>query len=164
MSLEEIFAQAILTGGVTILNCSVVIGSNAQVSDFLQNTPASTQNLKVDQEIKVDPRLKTEKAALIWKTLTEHKYIHTEGSWYVWDRTQAEYGYMVYIVSDILGVKHPANNTIMWKPFHALFLNASHIEGVAKASVSNNISQFSNYNAWCNEAKNIRRILLEYIS
>lgn len=34
MSLEEIFAQAILTGGVTILNCSVVIGSNAQVSDF----------------------------------------------------------------------------------------------------------------------------------
>lgn len=98
------------------------------------------------------------------ETLTEHKYIHTEGSWYVWDRTQAEYGYMVYIVSDILGVKHPANNTIMWKPFHALFLNASHIEGVAKASVSNNISQFSNYNAWCNEAKNIRRILLEYIS
>ena len=78
MSLEEIFAQAILTGGVTILNCSVVIGSNAQVSDFLQNTAASNQNLKVDQEIKVDPRLKTEKAALIWKTLTEHKYIHTE--------------------------------------------------------------------------------------
>jgi hypothetical protein len=72
MSLEEIFAQAILTGGVTILNCSVVIGSNAQVSDFLQNTAASNQNLKVDQEIKVDPRLKTEKAALIWKTLTEH--------------------------------------------------------------------------------------------
>ena len=105
MSLEEIFAQAILTGGVTILNCSVVIGSNAQVSDFLQNTAASTPNLKVDQEIKVDPRLKTEKAALIWKTLTENKYIHTEGSWYVWDRTQAEYGYMVYIVSDILGVK-----------------------------------------------------------
>mgnify|MGYP006978702253 CR=1 FL=1 len=34
MSLEEIFAQAILTGGVTILNCSVVIGSNAQVSEF----------------------------------------------------------------------------------------------------------------------------------
>lgn len=87
------------------------------------------------------------------ETLTEHKYIHAEGSWYVWDRTQAEYGYMVYIVSDILGVKHPANNTIMWKPFQALFLNASHIEGVAKASVSNNISQFSNYNAWCNEAK-----------
>ena len=52
MSLEEIFAQAILTGGVTILNCSVVIGSNAQVSDFLQNTAASNQNLKVDQEIK----------------------------------------------------------------------------------------------------------------
>lgn len=51
MSLEEIFAQAILTGGVTILNCSVVIGSNAQVSDFLQNTAASNQNLKVDQEI-----------------------------------------------------------------------------------------------------------------
>ena len=76
MSLEEIFAQAILTGGVTILNCSVVIGSNAQVSDFLQNTAASTPNLKVDQEIKVDPRLKTEKAALIWKTLTEHKYIN----------------------------------------------------------------------------------------
>lgn len=46
MSLEEIFAQAILTGGVTILNCSVVIGSNAQVSDFLQNTAAGTQNLK----------------------------------------------------------------------------------------------------------------------
>lgn len=112
MSLEEIFAQAILTGGVTILNCSVVIGSNAQVSDFLQNTAASNQNLKVDQEIKVDPRLKTEKAALIWKTLTEHKYIHTEGSWYVWDRTQAEYGYMVYIVSDILGVKHPANKGV----------------------------------------------------
>ena len=81
MSLEEIFAQAILTGGVTILNCSVVIGSNAQVSDFLQNTAAGTQNLKVDQEIKVDPRLKTEKAALIWKTLAEHKYIHTVSSW-----------------------------------------------------------------------------------
>ena len=113
MSLEEIFAQAILTGGVTILNCSVVIGSNAQVSDFLQNTAASTQNLKGDQEIKVDPRLKTEKAALIWKTLAEHKYIHTEGSWYVWDRTQAEYGYMVYIVADILGVKQNANNTKM---------------------------------------------------
>lgn len=55
MSLEEIFAQAILTGGVTILNCSVVIGSNAQVSDFLQNTAASTQNLKETRKSRWTP-------------------------------------------------------------------------------------------------------------
>lgn len=103
MSLEEIFAQAILTGGVTILNCSVVIGSNAQVSDFLQNTAASTPNLKVDQEIKVDPRLKTEKAALIWKTLTE-KSIFIQ-------RALGMYGIVRRLSMDIWCISYP----IFWE-------------------------------------------------
>lgn len=161
MAIEEILAQAMLSGGITMLNCSIIVGSNAQMSDFLQNTSASTQNPKQDQDMEVDPRLKSEKAVGLWKRLVDNKYIHAEGSWYVWDGTQAEYGYMVYIVSDLLGVKHPSNNNILWKSYHSLFLNAPTMESVAKVSVSKDISQINNYKLWCNGAKKLHVILCD---
>ena len=43
MSLEEIFAQAILTGGVTILNCSVYNPQN-EMLPFHKTKCSETQN------------------------------------------------------------------------------------------------------------------------
>lgn len=86
---------------------------------------------------------------------------HTEGSSYVWDVSQAEYGYMVYIVSDLLNIKHPSSNRILWMEFRAIFSNAESMESSAKVAVSKSVSCYESYKSWPNEAKKIRNILLQ---
>ena len=159
MALEEALVSAILSGSLTITNCQIVIGDNTQMGNLMQSSSASKQNHEEDLE--VDAKLQSEKAIGIWKRLVDHHYSHVEGSMYVWDATQAEYGYMVYIASDILSLKHPSSNRLQWRLFHALFLNAEAMESVAKVSVSNNINGYETSKSWCEEAKKLKRLLMD---
>lgn len=159
MAISEALVSALLSGGLTITNCQIVIGDNTQMGNLLQSSSASNQNHEEDLE--VDAKLQSEKAVGIWKRLVEHHYSHVEGSMYVWDATQAEYGYMVYITSDILNLKHPSSNRLQWRMFHALFLNARDMECVAKVSVSNNINAYETSKSWCDEAKKLKRLLID---
>lgn len=60
---------------------------------------------------------------------------------------------MVYIVSDLLNIKHPSSNRIMWMEFRAIFSNAESMESSAKVAVSKSVSCYESYKAWPNEAK-----------
>lgn len=71
----------------------------------------------------------------------------------MWDVSQAEYGYMVYIVSDLLNIKHPSSNRILWMEFRAIFSNAESMESSAKVAVSKSVSCYESYKSWPNEAK-----------
>lgn len=157
MNWEETLAKALMSGCLTLNNCQIAVGNNAQMGNLMQNPSASTQNQ--DNKMEMDPRLQSEKAKMMWRQLVDHKYIHAEGSWYVWDASQVEYGYMVYIVSQNLGLKNPSSSRLQWKSFHALFLNAQKIEKVAQVAVSNGISSCDNYKQWCKEAKFLKNIL-----
>ena len=139
-------------------DCQIVFGDNAILGDILKKDTAHASTTQDPQG--VDPKFKTEKAKAIFKKLAENGYTHTEGSSYVWDVSQAEYGYMVYIVSDLLNIKHPSSNRIMWMEFRAIFSNAESMESSAKVAVSKSVSCYGSYKAWPNEAKKIKNILL----
>ncbi len=86
---------------IIFADCQIVFGDNATLlGDILKKDTAHASTTQDPQG--VDPKFKTEKAKAIFKKLAENGYTHTEGSSYVWDVSQAEYGYMVYIVSDLL--------------------------------------------------------------
>lgn len=155
MAIEDAILQAIMSGCLTLQNCQIVFGGHAQMGEFQQNAKsASTENH--GQE--VDPKLKSDKAHEIWRALVKNKYCHAQGSTYVWDATQVEYGYMVYIVSDILDFKHPSSGRILWKEFKAIFPHDDSFEKGAQVAVSKNLAGLPSYKAWPNEAKNIRNI------
>ena len=141
-------------------DCQIVFGNNATLlGDILKKDTAHASTTQDPQG--VDPKFKTEKAKTIFKKLVENGYTHTEGSSYVWDVSQAEYGYMVYIVSDLLNIKHPSSNRILWMEFRAIFSNAESMESSAKVAVSKSVSCYESYKSWPNEAKKIRNILLQ---
>lgn len=155
----ESIAKFLNSGGsITLTDCQIVIGDNAILGDIIKKDTAHTSTTQDTQD--VDPKFKTEKAKTIFKKLVEYGYTHTEGSSYVWDVTQAEYGYMVYIVSGLLNIKHPSSNRIMWMEFRAIFSNAESMESSAKVAVSKSVSCYDSYKSWPNEAKKIRNILL----
>lgn len=155
----EAMAKLLNSGAsVTFSCCQFVIGNNAILGDILKKDTAHASTTQDPQG--VDPKFKTEKAKTIFKKLVENGYTHTEGSSYVWDVSQAEYGYMVYIVSDLLNIKHPSSNRILWMEFRAIFSNAESMESSAKVAVSKSVSCYESYKSWSNEAKKIRNILL----
>ena len=155
----EAMAKLLNSGAsVTFSCCQFVIGNNAILGDILKKDTAHASTTQDPQS--VDPKFKTEKAKTIFKKLVENGYTHTEGSSYVWDVSQAEYGYMVYIVSDLLNIKHPSSNRILWMEFRAIFSNAESMESSAKVAVSKSVSCYESYKSWPNEAKKIRNILL----
>lgn len=156
MNWEEILAKALMSGCLTLNNCQIVLGNNAQMGDLMQNPSASVE----PQNQVVDSKLKSDKAKELWKRLVKNKYCHVDGSGFVWDATQVEYGYMVYIVSDILDCKHPSSGNILWRDFRALFSNVESFERAAQVAVSKNLSGLSDYRTWPNEAKNIRNNLI----
>lgn len=156
MSIEDEFLKAILSGCMTVTNCQFIFGGHAQMGDFKQSPSASVE----PQDRVVDSKLKSEKAKECWKRLVQNKYCHVEGSTYVWDATQVEYGYMVYIVSDILGCKHPSSGRLLWQDFLVLFPHNKSFDDAAKVAVSKNLSGLDSYKVWPNEAKNIRNILI----
>lgn len=157
MAIEDSFMQATKAGSFEFHNCQFVFGGHAQMGEFLQNLKsASTQN----QEHDIDPKLKSEKAKEMWRLLVEHNYCHVEGSVFVWDATQVEYGYMVFIVSDILGCKHPSSGNLLWKDFKVLFPHDDSFENGAHVAVSKNLSGMTNHKSWPNSAKIIRNILM----
>ena len=143
---------------ITFIDCQFVNGDNAILGDILKKDTAQASTTQDSQG--VDPKFKTDKAKTIFKKLVENGYAHTEGSSYFWDVSQAEYGYMVYIVSDLLNIKHPSSNRIMWMEFRAIFSNAESMESTAKVAVSKSISGYDSYKVWPNEAKKIRNILV----
>lgn len=143
---------------ITFTGCQIVFGNNAILGDILKKDTAHASTTQDSQG--VDPKFKTEKAKAIFKKLVENGYTHTEGSSYVWDVSQAEYGYMVYIVSDLLNSKHPSSNRILWMDFRAIFSNAESMENSAKVAVSKSVSCYDSYKSWPNEAKKIRNILV----
>lgn len=138
-------------------DCQIVFGDNAILGDILKKDTAHASTTQDPQG--VDPKFKTEKAKAIFKKLAENGYTHTEGSSYVWDVSQAEYGYMVYIVSDLLNIKHPSSNRILWMEFRAIFSNAESMESSAKVAVSKSVSCYDSYKSWPNEAKKLKNIL-----
>lgn len=159
MSLAEAFVEALKsTGNLTITNCQIVITTEANLGHFYAH-PAASSEKPNNEEDGVDPKLKSDKAVAMIKRLVEYQYCHVEGSCYFWDGKQADYGYMVYIVSNVLDMKHPSSDRIQWKSFHSLFLNAKEMEPVAKVAVSNNISPYGNSKAWNNDAKKLKNIL-----
>lgn len=156
MAIEDAIMQAIMSGCLTITNCQFVFGGNAQMGEFQQNTSASTEN----QDQEVDPKLKSDKARELWRLLVKNNYCHAQGSTFVWDATQVEYGYMVYIVSDILDCKHPSSGRILWKDFKTIFPHTESFDNAAKVAVSKNLAGLTNHKSWPNEAKNIRNIFV----
>lgn len=158
MSLKEVLLEALKNGSFSITNCQIVIANDAEMGDFYSQSAASGKQ-SANEPLELDPKLKSDKAVALMQRLVSNQYCHVEGSCYVWDGKQADYGYMVYIVSNTLGIKHPSSDRILWKAFHPLFLNAKEIEAVAKVAVSNNISPFGNSKAWNNEAKKLKNIL-----
>ena len=111
---EEIEALMKYLGGGAVINltdCQIVLGDNAKLGDICEKEHAHASTAPGFQA--VDPKFKTEKAKAIFRKLEENGYIHTEDSSYVWGVSQAEYGYMVYIVSDLLDIKHPSSNRIL---------------------------------------------------
>jgi len=104
-------------------------------------------------------QMQTDEAKAIWRKLVDAKYCHVQEGGYIWDTTQADYGYMVYIVSDLLHLRHPSSGRLQWQAFRSLFYNAPQIEPAAKARVSENLSTMGNAKAWCEEAKKIKRLL-----
>lgn len=155
----EAMAKLLNSGAsITFTDCQIVIGDNAKFGDIQKKDTAHASTTQDSQG--VDPKFKTEKAKAIFKKLVENGYTHTEGSSYVWDVSQAEYGYMIYIVSDLLNIKHPSSNRIMWMEFRAIFSNAESMESSAKVAVSKSVSCYDSYKAWPNEAKKIRNILV----
>lgn len=145
---------------IIFADCQIVFGDNATLfGDILKKDTAHASTTQDPQG--VDPKFKTEKAKTIFKKLVENGYTHTEGSSYVWDVSQAEYGYMVYIVSDLLNIKHPSSNRILWMEFRAIFSNAESMESSAKVAVSKSVSCYESYKSWPNGAKKIRNILLQ---
>lgn len=90
----EAMAKLLNSGAsITFSCCQIVIGNNAILGDILKKDTAHASTTQDPQS--VDPKFKTEKAKAIFKKLAENGYTHTEGSSYVWDVSQAEYGYMV---------------------------------------------------------------------
>lgn len=158
MTFNEAFLEALKSGNMTISNCQFVITNEATLGDFYAQSAASGKQSNNEMQ-KLDPKLKSEKAVDMLKKLVEYQYCHVQGSCYIWDGKQADYGYMVYIVSNVLELKHPSSDRIQWKIFHPLFLNAMDIEPVAKVAVSNNIVPYENSKAWNNDAKKLKRIL-----
>lgn len=105
--------------------------------------------------------MQSDKAKELWRLLVSHGYCCVHDSMLSWKASQAEYGYMVYIVSDILHLRHPSSGRLQWKPFLTVFDNGSEMESVAKVQVCSNITSMGNSRAWCNEAKNLRNILMK---
>lgn len=158
MNLTDAFLEALKSGNMSINNCQIVITNDAEMGNFYAQNAASSKQ-STDELQKIDPKLKSDKAVAMLQRLVDYQYCHVEGSCYFWDGKQADYGYMVYIMSNTLGVKHPSSDRILWKAYHPLFLNAKEMEPVAKVAVSNNISSFGNSKAWNNEAKKLKIIL-----
>lgn len=105
-------------------------------------------------------QMQTDEAKAVWGKLVDAGYCHVQEAGYIWDATQAEYGYMVRIVSDILHLRNPSSNRLQWKAFHCLFYNAPEIEPAAKAKVSENVNSMGdNARSWCEAAKKIKRLL-----
>ena len=157
MNNVEAFFEALKSGNMSIINCQIVITNDAEMGNFYAQSASSKQSN--DEILGLDPKLKSEKAMAMMNKLVEYQYCHVEGSCYVWDGKQADYGYMVYIMSVMLDLKHPSSDRIQWKVFHPLFLNAKEIEPVAKVAVSNNIAPYGNSKAWNNDAKKLKNIL-----
>ena len=103
--------------------------------------------------------MQSSEAKKLWQLLTVNGYCQVKGQMFHWTKTQAEYGYMVHIVSDLLHLRHPTSGRLQWRAFQLVFDNAADMEGVAKASVSNNISGIGNSKAWCEEAKALKNLL-----
>ncbi len=158
MSVQEAFIEALKNGNMSFTNCQIVITNDAEMGNFYSQSAASSKQ-PTDELQEVDPKLKTDKALALLRRLVDNQYCHVEGSCYIWDGKQADYGYMVYIMSNTLGVKHPSSERILWKSFHPLFLNAKEMEPVAKVAVSSNISPYKNSKAWNNDAKKLKNIL-----
>lgn len=158
MTITEAFFEALKSGNMTISNCQFVITNEATLGDFYAQQAASSRQ-PINEMQSLDPKLKSEKAIAMLKKLVENQYCHVQGSCYIWDGKQADYGYMVYIMSGKLEMKHPSSDRIQWKCFHALFLNAKEMEPVAKVAVSNNISPYDNCKGWNNDAKKLKNIL-----
>lgn len=158
MNLTDAFLEALKSGNMSINNCQFVFTNDAEMGDFYAQSAASSKQ-PTNELQEIDPKLKSDKAVAMLQRLVDNQYCHVEGSCYFWDGKQADYGYMVYIMSNTLGVKHPSSDRILWKAYHPLFLNAKEMEPAAKVAVSNNISPFGNSKAWNNEAKKLKIIL-----
>ena len=156
--MTEAFIEALKSGNMTISNCQFVITNEATLGNFYAQLAASGKQTTEEMQ-KLDPKLKSQKAVDMFKKLVENHYCHVQGSCYVWDGKQADYGYMVYIVSNLLELKHPSSDRIQWKTFHPLFLNAQNIERVARVAVTNNIMPYGNSKAWNNDAQKLKKIL-----
>lgn len=158
MNFTEVLVEALKNGSLMMVNCQINIDNQGTIGDFnSQEAPASKKPIDDSQDL--NPKLKSEKAKTLLKRLVDNQYCHVQGSCYVWDGKQADYGYMVYVMSDTLGIRHPSSDRIQWKDFHPLFLNAREMEPVAKVAVSNDISPFGNSRAWNNVAKKVKNIL-----
>ena len=158
---EEIEALMKCLGGGAVINltdCQIVLGDNAKLGDICEKEHAHASTAPDFQA--VDPKFKTEKAKAIFRKLEENGYIHTEDSSYVWGVSQAEDGYMVYIVSDLLDIKHPSSNRILWQVFRGVFSNVESMEKTAQVAVSKYVSCYDSYKAWPKEAIKIRNILM----
>ena len=130
MSAEDAFFEALKNGNMTIINCQFVFNHDAEMGDFNAQSPASSKQ-STNKMQNLDPKLKSDNAVTLLKRLVEYQYCHVQGSCYVWDGKQADYGYMVYILSSTLEMRHPSSDRIQWKLFRPLFLNAKDIEPVA---------------------------------
>lgn len=159
MKFSEAFLEALKNGNMTISNCQIVIANDAELGHFYAQPAAASSKQTENDSMELDPKLKSEKALILLQRLVDHQYCHVQGASYHWDGKQADYGYMVYILSTILELKHPSSGRILWKIFHPLFLNAQEIEPVAKVAVSNNIAPYGNSKAWNNDAKRLKNIL-----
>lgn len=158
MTMNEAFLEALKSGNMTISNCQFVIANEATLGDFYAQSATSSKQPNNEMQ-ELDPKLKTEKAVGLLNKLVENQYCHVQGSCYYWDGKHADYGYMVYIVSNMLELKHPSSDRLQWKSFHPLFLNAQDLEPAAKVAVSNNIVPYESSKSWHNDAKKLKRIL-----
>lgn len=103
--------------------------------------------------------MQTDEAKAVWRKLVDAQYCHVKEAGYEWDASSEEYGYMVYIVSDLLHLRHPSTGRLQWQAFQSLFCNAKSIEKTARSRVSENLAPYKNPKSWCEEAKKIKRLL-----